>query len=709
MNIYGTFSRFIRRNEKTGESVFTIKENGSETILCKGIIIDYPRYTPLELCGSFSEENGTKIFITESVKGKGFSFDTTARFLYSDTFSDVGMALSKKIITFSGDDIFSYTRTNRDFNEWCKIESSKDVLLKVFNTVSGICEFESLYDEITAIGGTYHNANIIFDKFGSGSRAAMKKNPYIMLYAGMPLSVCEKIAFDLGMEGCDKKRIHAIVEKIIQQNERNGNTRISFHNLYQWVKRLEKEASSPFHSHPLFIAEEVMTDSYKVSHRDDDTYIYSKDIYDAEQRIASNISRLKTSATALCINGTPVSHIESMCGLKYSNGQKDAFRSLEFSGIKVITGGPGTGKTTTLNGLLHKFRLDNPNKAIALCAPTGRAARRMSECTGEKASTIHKLLGIKPYENIMSSSSKLEADLIVVDESSMIDTFIMARLLSSAKNGSTVLLLGDNDQLPSVGAGNVLGDILDSNKVETYHLDTVFRQDSRSLIIDNSRRVIDGKRNLLTDKKSFSIQKYEDEKAMVISATEMITKCQKKGLDIKVFTPTKNKKFASGSISMNKSIQDLTSHDGEPLLYGSYTFYPGDHIIFNKNNYEKGYYNGQDGIIKDIQIHGSKTIVSIESDGERISLSGIELADIDLSYAITAHKSRGGECDYAIILVPSEPLNMLKRQLLYVQITRARKGVVILTEKDALDIAISRYGVSKRDTGLKSTLIEKCA
>ena len=333
----------------------------------------------------------------------------------------------------------------------------------------------------------------------------------------------------------------------------------------------------------------------------------------------------------------------------------------------------------------------------------------MSECTGRKATTIHKLLNIRPFESKTGAySKKLTADMIVVDESSMIDTFIMSRLLSSVKSGALLILLGDKDQLPSVSAGNVFEDILSSGLVETCYLTSVFRQDSRSLIIENSHKVLNGDSRVKCDK-TFKIREFSSEADMIVAARNVAAQCIDKEYGFKLYTPSKNRKFASGTIQMNRILQSLYHHgEADHVSYGQYDYMVGDKVLFNRNNYEKGYFNGQEGIIRDIQTHNNTVHVSIETDEGRISLAGLELSDIELAYAMTAHKSQGSECDNAIILIPKEPASLLKNRLLYVEITRARHGVLILCEKGALQAAVGRRGQIIRNTGLRELLKRRC-
>ncbi len=709
MELFGTFRRFIKRNEKTGESRFTLRTGypNPRIVICTGVVISYPTYIPLHLSGGMvKEENGEEVFAVQEARAEGKAFEEVSRFLCGKEFTNIGPNIAKQIIDTIGTDIFSAVRETSDISELSsKIPATQEAVASAIKRVKGITVLEDLHKDLQRRRGDYHNAAGIFYVYGENAAEVIARNPYILLYSGTSLKICEEIAKENGIEHCDKHRMRGIVEHVMISNGKNGNTRITFHNLCKYVWKAEREAGDLYHSNVLFIAEEALSEKYRTEYEDNEVYIYTISDYEAERRIADNIDRLRLSAYENTESGLSIEAVEAICGVTYSKDQKKAFNLLSKTGIKIITGGPGTGKTTILNGILKKYEADNPHNRIVLCAPTGCAARRMRECTGRDASTIHRLLGIRPYENIMNMAiTKLDADCVIVDESSMIDTFIMARLLSSVKNGATVILLGDKDQLPSVSAGNVFEDILKSGVVETYFLNSVFRQDKRSLIVENSKRVINGNFKL-KENKNFLIKRFDDEESLITEACEMAKRCFEGGHDFKLYTPSKNRKFLSGTIQMNARIRKIRGgKEKEEVSFGSYTFSVGDTVLFNRNNYEKGYYNGQEGVIRDIQRHTGMCYVSIEADSERYSLCGQELADIELAYAITAHKSQGGECTNAIILIPKEPASLLKRQLLYVEITRARENVALLCEKGALELAISKKGEIRRETGLKEML-----
>lgn len=706
MQTYGTFGKFIKRNEKTGVSVFSLI-NDDKTVLVSGIVQGYAKYTPLSVEGTESFEDGKEILRAEDVRACGYRKDVSIRFLSENDAVSTGTVMAERICDTTGADIFSYVRQHHGNPDGIRAVSgvSEESIRKLFDYLYDIVTFETLLKDVQSSGGSYYNAWKLFAVYRSSAGDVYKANPYTLLYAGADLSLCEQLAGKAGMKGYDRKRTKAVVAAAVDLNAKSGNTRIEFGRLCSMIHRMEEKAGGYFRTRDVFIAEEILSDRYMLEHKGSNIFVYRKDDAEAEERISGNIARLMQSASAYD-KSYDTADVEKQCGIRYSDDQVNAFHMLDRSGIFILTGGPGTGKTTALNGILTAYRQMYPNKQIRLCAPTGCAARRMESCTGEKAETIHRLLGIRPYENIAAvPSEKMDADLVIVDEASMIDTMIMARLLCGIKNGAEVIFVGDEDQLPSVGEGNVFGDMIKSGIIPVYRLRSNFRQGNRSLIIENSRKVIRGDKSLVQGK-SFRIARFEDENSMIGEAERIASSCCERKVPFKLYTSSRQKKFHSGTICMNRDLHDMLFPDTSPetsVTYGPYTFTAGDSILFTRNNYDAdggGYYNGQEGIVKDIQRHGSTVTMSVESDGHRIQLSGKNLEDIELAYAITAHKSQGGECGNAVILIPKEPKALLKKQILYVEITRARKNVIILSEGDALDEAVSYKGNIRRETGL---------
>ncbi|MCR5670732.1 MAG: AAA family ATPase [Butyrivibrio sp.] len=696
MQIDVIFEKFIHRNEKTGESAFYARI-GATPVKCVGTVYSYPQHSPLSLTGQYDMADGSKVFTISSCH----IFDGTGRqmhdFLSDGKFNGIGAAVANITISEIGNEVVTAVRNSSLDMLMQSFTTNKESIFRALSFIKSITDFEDTFDYIKSIGGDYFTACMIFEKFGKDSKERVINNPYILRYAGATFAQCEKIAFDAEFSPIDEKRVRSVVETALEYNHKSGNTRIAFDDLCNLVSKIESEANL-YKTPILFIAEEVLSNRYVLEEKS--LYVYTAGDYNNENSIICNIRRLNFGSKALK-DTVLVSDIEKELNVEYSDEQRLAFNCLKSTGIKIITGSPGTGKTTLLNGLLKKYEKENPGREIALCAPTGCAARKMQEHTGRTALTIHKMIGICPFDGKekKETTQKLTADCIVIDECSMIDNEIMALLLKCIKNDAIVIMLGDKDQLPPVDAGNTFADMIESGEIESYELKKIFRQTGKSLIVDNSRKVIAGDKTLETDK-TFCIARFDNEDELVKRAVSISNTCRSKGItDIKFYTPSRNRKFKTGTICLNKALR-IENKTDEFVEYGPYIFCVGDKVIFNHNNYEKGYFNGEEGTVASIQKMHGNTYVKISTDDGPVYLQGTELQDIELAYAITAHKAQGSECKNAVIIIPKKPASMLQRQLLYVEITRAKENVMILSEKDALEDAISSKYEFTRNTGL---------
>lgn len=697
MRITGTFGRFISRNEQTGESVFSLMTDDGQKFLFHAVIIPYRYQTPLEVKSRgtvYSSEDGTNVIDADDVSAYGYSETAVIDFISGRTFRGIGRGAAAQILKASGTDVFTYARAHEghvDFN--IPRLNDKD-LNALFSGLYWYTAYEDTLQFIRGLGGSFETARGLFLSRGRYAISDVRKNPYSMAVYNSGMDLCEKLAKKLGFTAGDPRRIRAVTANAMHIKTSMGYSVVNFNELCRMVHYVEDE-SGYYHTDRMYIAAEVLDSKYRIIKRGNDLLVAGAAEYTAERRIADNIRRLLYYSSPL-----PNREIKED-GISYSEGQKKAFALLSATGVKAVTGGPGTGKTTVLNGLLKQYEYNNPGKEIALCAPTGCAAKRMTDATGRRALTVHKLLGIRPYENIGDPSPrKLDADLIIVDESSMLDIFVAARLLSAVKDNATVILVGDADQLPSVAPGAVFRDIIASNVVQTVALTEVFRQDKRSDIIGNSKAVLNGEPSVdIKTGPTFVIRRFSDSNLM---RDAVIKAASKRKDDFRLFSPTKKSKFPCGTIALNNL---LRVHGEDSISYGEYVFSTGDRVIFNRNDYDKGFYNGQTGVVTNTQKIAERVIINVRTDDEDdITLENEEISSIELAYAITAHKSQGSECETALIVIPKEPKSMLKRQLLYVEITRARKNVALFVEQDALEDVLSRNGIIKRDTLLKDIL-----
>lgn len=702
MQIKGYISEFKKRNEKTGESWFTFI-CGNTMFQCHGDVLRYPSKTPLVL--SCEDTDGIKKEVLYAKINRNDE-ESTIRFLCSEEFSNIGQRNAEKLIAKVTPDIFTYSK------DYSKDTNNKDFTDNEINVLCKIKYYTCLqefYDFLYTKGFDLFNISKMYATYKTEAFNIINNNPYALLSCGADIILCEKLAFDKGFSYCDPKRIRALVGHIMKQNNSNGNTRISFTKLAKRVDRLcaGLDVYKQKLNH-IFIAEEVLSDRYVITTQDQTVNVYLKSDYDTEASIAVNLNRLSEKKIKFK-NVNNISHTESLLNINYGEKQKEVFKLINSSGIKLITGDPGSGKTTVMKGLIHEYMSNNPDKRIALCAPTGCAARRIQESTGVPATTIHRLLDLRPYTNAYNVHIKqLNYDLIIVDETSMVDIYIANMLLSSIKQGSIVIFIGDPNQLDSVGAGNFFKCLIESGRYEHCHLDTIYRQNLRSNIIINSKKVINSDDSLVTSS-NFKIAAYKDEQDIVRQIEKYADYCYKNNIDFKLFTPSRKTKFATSSINMNRMLGNIYSkynnqHEGEEICFGSYIFRIGDKIIFNQNDYEKGYFNGMEGTVASIQRFNNSVYLSVKTDSGEITLKDNELEFIELGYAITAHKAQGSECNNAIIVIPLRPLSLLQRRLLYVEITRARKNVIILSEKGALHQAINNNTRFNRNTGLLDIL-----
>ncbi len=701
MELYGILTKIKKKNLKTGYTEAVIRNQSTVYYVC-GIIPNYPLKSPLKITCE-EKKDGEKIIYTVH-KVSLFAYEKESLIPFLCSFSSaygIGKKEAQKLSDLSVDEFFHYIKTCEDLNALCSQREYR-FLLQILQYLA----FEDFYQYILSIDGNYHQAEQIFRKHGRDSERVIQNNPYVLLAANYPIEKCDQVALSSGMKSFDKKRLCAVVRHALALSQSNGNTRTSFHELCQIIRREDKKAGI-YRTHPLFIAETLLSESFYVE-KSDDIYIYIKEDYIYECTIASNLKRLKETARPYENNVLTAEDIEDVCEIKYSSEQKETFSIMNESGVKIITGGPGTGKTTLLNGLLLKYKEENPQNEIILCSPTGCAARRMQESTGMPACTIHQILKIRPFDARNEiRGEKLTADCVIVDESSMLDTFITARLLSSIKNGALLIFLGDIDQIESVGPGRILKDMIESGYVPVYRLIKNYRQGDNNPIVDNAINVCEGNAKLFTTEK-FSIERYQsaDEIIKALEDKSHIYKEENTSInEFKIFTPSKNRKFSTSTANLNRIIQNkYIKKDCDSIMYGANEFYVGDKVIFTKNNYKTGYYNGEEGIITHIhkKNDGFYLIVKADNDTVRVELTNMD--DLDLAYAITAHKSQGSECKHAIIVIPKEPKSLLRRQLLYVEITRAKESVLIMSEKRAMEEAISTKHEIRRNTGLQDKL-----
>lgn len=549
----------------------------------------------------------------------------------------------------------------------------------------------------------------IFNFYGDKTETILKNNPYRMTeeVEGIGFLTADRIAQNMGLAPTSAFRIRAGIYYVLKENgDKNGNTYIPYENLVEEVKktlRLETDEITESIDNRL---QELENDGQIKSLLLDDTRIIMlQKMYQTERMVAQLLTMLNTTPVQPIDISSEISMYESLNHIKMHDKQKDAVDLAVNHGVSVITGGPGTGKTTIVKCILQIYSA--MGKRVKLLAPTGRAAKRLSESTGTEASTIHRALELdysSPTMFFYHSGNKLPFDVIIVDEVSMVDVTLLFYLLRAVRRDARVILVGDKDQLPSVGAGNVLADILKSEVIPVMQLTQIYRQDNKSLIVTNAHLINEGKMPIIDNKsKDFFFEAYEDTNDMLNSVLALQTKRIPNylGIDtdkIQVLAPMRA--GVCGVENLNLHLQENINPPSiaKPEIVRDKTIFRlGDRVMQTSNNYERtwekglergsGVFNGDIGIITSVDRNTQSLVITFE-DGRVATYLSTEVNELVLSYAITIHKSQGSEFDVVIIPVISGAYMLLTRNLLYTAVTRAKKMVVLVGSKKNIGMMV---------------------
>lgn len=538
----------------------------------------------------------------------------------------------------------------------------------------------------------------IYSKYGESSIRQLKNNPYnIGLEFRIKYTAIDFVAKKFHIDTFDFKRIEGLIHYALEEAASKGHTWMKANYLAKRVSAMSMKSAYMTKIYPIMVSNTVILskrfvlDEYKIS---------LKKYYIAEVLIAQKLNQFKKNDSYIQVTKDDINTISDELNFNFGKEQRESFRLLESDGVSVLTGGPGTGKTTTVKGIVKLYLKKNPGKKVAFCAPTGRAAKQLSIATTYNAKTIHKMLEYKPFENGLcikkTQADPIEADFIIIDEFSMVDVELMAMLLEAVKLGTRLLLVGDENQLPSIGAGNLLHDIIESKKFPVYRLTENFRQKGNGSIIDNANLILDG----ITPKQSenFKIFKAKNEEDAFNGLCYFIKMLYniKDPFLTQLIEPSR-KGFA-GTYKMNQYIHKELIHNGKEDISPSPMV--NDKIIFKQTNYDVGYVNGDIGIIKALTANE----VVIWNDFEELVLPLSALNDLELAYSYTIHKSQGSENENVIIYLPEEMKHMMTRSLFYTAVTRAKKNVIVIYTGNALELCLSNISDKKRNTRLQEFL-----
>lgn len=543
----------------------------------------------------------------------------------------------------------------------------------------------------------------IYRQYGKESIDKVKENPYRLAddIWGIGFKTADGIARKMGYEMNDERRLRSGLIYTLNQLADEGHCYAEEEQLIATAKQMleaDEECIRTAMTHAIETEDLIL----------DDTAIYLPPFYYAECGTANRLSTLvhTKEAGSIFTARFDLAKLQRETGIEYDDVQVEAIRQAIASKVMVLTGGPGTGKTTTTKAIIAA--LQSAGMRILLAAPTGRAAKRMSEATGMEAKTIHRLLEYNPQDGYKrNDENPLEGDALIVDECSMIDIILMNNLTKALPTTMRLVLVGDIDQLPSVGAGNVLRDIIDSGVIPVVRLTRIFRQAQSSRIVMSAHAINRGcfpdiSNGQHTD--FFFMKQEEPEKVaetIVSLVRDRLPKAYRQPTaNIQVLTPMQ--RGVVGAANLNMALQQALNHNTAALVRGGYTFKEGDRVMQLRNNYDKDIYNGDLGYVRSVDME--ERTLTVDFDGQTVEYEASELDELTLAYATTIHKSQGSEYPIVVMPVLMTHYVMLQRNLIYTGITRAKKICVLVGQTKALAYAIHNMKVLKRNTRLKERL-----
>ena len=541
----------------------------------------------------------------------------------------------------------------------------------------------------------------IYRQYGKESIDLVKENPYRLAddIWGIGFKTADSIAAEMGYEKNDLRRCQSGLIYTLNQLANEGHVYAEEEQLVKAALELLEADEVPIRE---ALTHMVQTEDLKL----EDEAIYLPPFYFAEVGTTNRLLALLHASDQDFTKKMNVQALSKETGIEYDEVQLQAIEEAIRSKVMVLTGGPGTGKTTTTQGIIAALK--HMGLRILLAAPTGRAAKRMSEATGMEAKTIHRLLEFNPKDGYKrNDENPLEGDALIVDECSMIDIILMNNLMKAIPSSMRVVFVGDIDQLPSVGAGNVLRDIIESEKIPVVRLTRIFRQAQTSRIVMSAHAINQG---LFPDTSNgkqtdfFFIQQEEPEKVaeeIVNLVKNRLPKAySQKVSNIQVLTPMQ--RGVVGAANLNMALQNALNPSQIALNRGGYSFRQGDRVMQLRNNYDKDVFNGDLGYVESVDMEERTLLVNFED--RLVEYEASELDELTLAYATTIHKSQGSEYPIVVMPVLMTHYVMLQRNLIYTGITRAKKICVLIGTKKALSFAVRNMSVLKRNTKLKERL-----
>ena len=724
--VSGLIEKITYVNKQNGYTVCTTKI-GKEHITVVGIL-------PFISVGDNVKFVGN--YVVHPVYGKQFSaemYETVTpktvaailRYLSSGIIKGVGPATAERIVEKFGSDTLDIIQNHPE--DLALIRGiSYDKAMNISQEYKKQFGIRDLMLLLAPYEVSMEKCIRIFQVLGTQAGEKIKENPYILCREDIDFSFerVERIAFDFGVSPDNELRLFSGIEYILRKNLLNGHTCLPRKKLIPVAVNLLESDEYRIDNICDKMIERMIIRSKTVNDTD---FLVLPEYYSAEEFIAARLIAGKNyNKSNVIIDELEIDYVENKLGIKFEQLQRTAIKSAFDNGIFVLTGGPGTGKTTTLNAIIELFEYRNVD--ILLAAPTGRAAKRMTELTGREAKTIHRLLEVEwtseeSQKFARNERNPLDCDVIIVDEASMLDSLLFESLLRALKISCHIILVGDTDQLPSVSAGNVLNDILTSQRYSSVCLKKVFRQARESAIITNAHAIIGGEPCDLSNKSKDFFFMHRDTSFNVCDT--VLELCQTRLpdaygfdnlIDIQVLCPSR--KAETGTVNLNNLLQaTLNPRDNNQvqLSYKGVYYRVGDKVMQIKNNYDLqwkrdngeigyGVFNGDVGYITLIDIKGG--IFNVKFDDRTVTYFADNIGELELAYAVTVHKSQGSEFECVILPLFDMPAQLLYRNLLYTAVTRAKKLLIVVGSEAVFNKMAENNRKTLRYTLLKEFLIE---
>lgn len=724
LRISGAVENIVYRNEDNGYTVLELSD-GDETITAVGVMPPVGTGDCVELTGSFTEHRSYGRQFSAAVCEVSRPTETAdiLRYLSSGAIKGVRAATAQRLVKEFGEATL----------EVMENEPERVALLKGVSREKAM-DFAAQLKANTGVRtlmlylGEYGISNTaavkIFSVFGAGCVERIRENPYILCQGdfGVSFQNADFIAKRENMEPESEVRLRAGIAYVLRHNESNGHTCLPKRRLCDIAAQfLAVEPDTAEHC-----MDDMIFDRSLIADQIDGTeFVFTQQMHLTETYIASRIKLMRSFA---CEPLSGIDEAMDACcredGVEYAALQRQAITAALTEGMLVLTGGPGTGKTTTLNAIIKI--LQSKGKKVLLAAPTGRAAQRMSEVTGNEAKTIHRLLEVtwdKQDKPVFQKNERdlLKCEALIIDEVSMVDVSIFESVLRALPLGCRLILVGDSDQLPSVGAGNVLGDLIDSGCVPVVRLNEIFRQAQQSLIVTNAHRIVNGKMPVLNSTDSDFFFLYRNNKTQI---AEVITDLCANRLpnaysyspfdNIQVLSPSK--KGELGTAELNRRLQERLNPPREgksEVTIGGKTFRSGDKVMQIKNNYDirwfrdngetgEGVFNGDIGMVE--RIDKKSKSMKIRFDDKTAVMTFESASELDFAYAVTVHKSQGNEFDAVVIPMFPGPSQLYYRNLLYTAVTRAKKLLILVGNPATVEQMVNNDRRTKRYTALRAFL-----